>query len=112
MTKEYLDGTGKRDNKGKPAFNLVPLHLLEGCADVLSGGARKYGTWNWTKGMAWSISVACLLRHLFAWFYKGEDIDKESGCHHIDHVIANALFIKHNLMNYPEGDDRPEAWNE
>jgi hypothetical protein len=49
----------------------------------------------------------CLLRHLFKWWYLGEDIDPDSGEHHLDHVLANALFLRHGVDTHLTGDDRP-----
>jgi hypothetical protein len=100
-------GTGARANAGKVSLSLVPFHLLGGAARVFMGGAIKYAAWNWAKGMAWSTSMDCLLRHLFKWWYLGEDIDPDSGEHHLDHVLANALFLRHGVDTHLTGDDRP-----
>ena len=100
-------GTGARKNAGKAMFDLVPLHLLGGVARVLSGGKIKYKEWNWAKGMDWSHSFNCTMRHTFKWWYVREDLDEESGEHHLDHAITNLLFLKHYLKYFPEGDDRP-----
>lgn len=102
-------GTGARKSKGKVAFSLVPFHLLAGCARVLMFGQRKYKSWNWAKGMAWSECFNCTLRHLFKWWFFKEDFDEETGEHHLDHVLCNILFLKHYTMEYKEGDDRPPA---
>jgi hypothetical protein len=100
-------GSGARANDGKVSFSTVPFHLLAGCARVWMGGMLKYAPWNWAKGMKWSIAVDCIYRHLFKWWYLGEDIDKESGEHHLDHILANVFMLKHYTRMYPEGDDRP-----
>jgi len=100
-------GSGARANKGKVAFSLVPFHLLAGATRVLMAGTLKYASWNWAKGMKWSITVDCIFRHLFKWWYLGEDIDAESGEHHLDHILCNVLFLKHYTVTYTEGDDRP-----
>lgn len=103
-------GSGARANTGKVSFSILPMHLLAGAARVLMGGLVKYAPWNWSKGMQWSTCVDCLLRHLFKWWFCGEDIDPESGEHHLDHVICNALFLRHYQMTYKDGDDRPPAF--
>ena len=105
-------GTGARRNSGKPAFSLVPFHLLAGCCRVFMGGKLKYAPWNWAKGSPWSSAFESLLRHLFAWWYLREDCDEESGEHHLDHVIANALFLRHFTLTYREGDDRPPEFTQ
>lgn len=100
-------GTGARYNDDKPDYSLIPMHLLEGTARVFMYGKKKYAAWNWAKGMAWCVPYSCALRHLFAWF-RGEEIDPESGQSHLDHVICNILMLKHYETHYPEGDDRPK----
>jgi len=105
-------GSGARRNAGKIALSLVPFHLLAGCCRVFMGGKIKYAEWNWAKGMAWSSCFDCALRHLFKWWYCGEDIDPESGEHHLDHVFCNLFMLRHYVDNHPDGDDRPPAYVE
>lgn len=96
---------GLRYNKGKRRVDLVPPSLIEGVADVLDFGARKYDDNNWRKGMKWSSVMASLKRHLLA-FEKGEDYDPESGLLHIDHVGCNVAFLKEYYKIAPHFDDR------
>jgi hypothetical protein len=83
------------------------MHLLAGVARVLMGGTMKYKSWNWAKGMDWSVCFDCLIRHLFKWWFMREEIDEESGEHHLDHAMCNLLFLRHYTVSYLEGDDRP-----
>lgn len=98
-------GTAARANGGKTRYDLLPLGLLKPVCDVLEYGEKKYAKWNWTRGMNWSHCYASMMRHLEAW-YRGEDIDPESGLPHLGHVMANVLFLTHYANTYPEGDDR------
>lgn len=100
-------GSGARANKGKISLSLIPLHLLAGTARVFMYGKLKYAEWNWAKGMQWSIVMDCLLRHIFKWWYMGEEFDEESEEHHLDHAICNLLMLRHYITSYKEGDDRP-----
>lgn len=100
-------GTCARANGGKVSFSMVPLHLLYGCARVLVWGTRKYAAWNWAKGGKWSTPFDCAMRHLFKWWFFGEECDQESGLHHLDHAICNLLFLIHYRDSYLDGDDRP-----
>lgn len=100
-------GSGARYNDGKPAFHLIPLCTLEDEARVWEYGRRKYAAWNWAKGMAWSVPLACALRHLSAW-QRGEDIDPESGLPHLAHVSCNIRMLTLYSRTFPEGDDRPK----
>ena len=103
-------GSGARRNAGKVAFSLIPFHLLAGCARVFMGGRIKYAEWNHSKGMRWQTCFDCLLRRLFAWWYLREDLDPESGEHHLDHVFCNLFMLRHYVDHYKEGDDRPPEW--
>jgi hypothetical protein len=100
-------GTCARANQGKATFSLVPMHLLTGCSRVLENGSKKYAPWNWAKGGKWSTPFDCMMRHMFKWWYCGEEYDAESGEHHLDHAMCNLLFLLHYKMTYSEGDDRP-----
>lgn len=77
------------------------------CAKVFEYGKRKYAAWNWAKGMAWSIPVACALRHAHALYVDGELLDPESGLPHIGHILCNLIMIEYFHLNYPEGNDLP-----
>jgi hypothetical protein len=99
-------GSGARYNGGKPDFSLIPLSTLEDEARVWTYGKEKYAAWNWAKGMAWSVPLACALRHLAAW-QRGEDTDPESGLPHLAHVACNIRMLTLYSKTYPEGDDRP-----
>jgi hypothetical protein len=103
-------GSGARANSGKISFAITPLPLLAGCARVWMYGLLKYAPWNWAKGMQWSIPFDCLCRHLFKWWYLGEDIDPESGEHHLDLVFCNLFMLKHYTKTFQEGDDRPPEY--
>lgn len=94
-----------RFNEGKLRWSLVDFKSLEGMVRVLEFGAHKYDDHNWKKGLKTTEVFESLMRHLLAW-HDGEDYDLESGLHHIDHVLCNAMFLKHMLMNKPEFDDR------
>jgi hypothetical protein len=100
-------GSCARANSGKVALSLIPLHLLAGAARVLMGGKLKYAEYNWAKAGAWSTAMDCTLRHITKWFWLGEDIDPDSGEHHLDHAICNLLFLRHYVDIFKEGDDRP-----
>ena len=98
-------GSGARANSGKAQLHQIPLFALDGVAQVLMYGEKKYKKGNWAKGMAWSIPFDCALRHLSAW-QAGEELDAESGQPHLDHALANLIFLSAYRKLYPEGDDR------
>ena len=94
-----------RYNQGKLEWSLVDFDSLEGLVKVLEYGAHKYARHNWKKGMPVTQVSESLMRHLFA-FLRGEDVDPESGCRHISHVMCNAMFIEYIMREKPDYDNR------
>jgi hypothetical protein len=94
-----------RYNQGKLQWSLVDYDSLEGLVNVLEYGATKYAPHNWKKGMPVTQVTESLLRHLFA-FLRGEDVDPESGCRHISHVMCNTMFLEYIMREKPHFDNR------
>lgn len=98
-----------RFNEGKLKWSLVSFEGLEYMVEVLEFGASKYSAGNWANGggLSYSETLESLLRHAFA-LARGEDIDPESGKHHIGHIQCNAMFLGHFFKNPDEfsRDDR------
>jgi hypothetical protein len=80
------------------------------CAAVFDYGRRKYAEWNWAKGMAWSVPLACAARHLVFGMMAGEEFDIESKLTHRGHFLCNIVMLLTFIRTYPEGDDRPSQW--
>jgi hypothetical protein len=76
-------------------------------AKVFEYGKKKYAAWNWAKGMAWSVPVACALRHADALWYRGEELDAESGLPHLGHLMCNLVMLLHFVQYYPDLNDLP-----
>jgi len=76
-----------------------------GLASVLELGAKKYDDDNWRKGMKFRRVADALLRHVYLWL-GGEDKDQESGLLHMDHVLANAMFLSEYQHTGTGVDDR------
>lgn len=95
---------------GKQDWSLLPVSSIEEVLKVLAYGKEKYGAWNWTNGdgMSYSRLFNATLRHVFAW-WRGEDLDKESGLSHLAHAACNVLFLLYFMNNkatYNNNDDR------
>ena len=100
---DYFKGVPEvavKHDEAKTDWSLVPFEALEGMADVLTFGAKKYDSWNWTSGGGFHYLrvVRSCLRHIFA-FMRGEDNDPESGLSHISHAQCNLLFLAFYLRN-------------
>lgn len=71
----------------------IPLHLWPMTATALGSmalldGACKYGRSNFRAvGVRASIYYDAAMRHMSRWF-EGEDVDPDSGVHHLGHVLA------------------------
>lgn len=110
---EALDALGRWQEGGTVA-DLVAAAAALGdgwgeCAEVFDYGRRKYSEWNWAKGMAWSIPLACAGRHILK-MIGGELVDEESGKAHRGHAFCNITMLMSYVRIFPEGDDRPAKW--
>lgn len=97
----------RKDDAGKPRYDLLPPEFLRDTARVLAFGAQKYGANNWCAGADWSRYFGAMQRHLWAW-WAGQDTDAETGISHLAHAACCLAF----LMAYHERDighdDRPQ----
>jgi hypothetical protein len=87
-------------------FDLLPPKALYEVAEHYGRGAEKYSDDNWRKGYDWSLSYAAMQRHAHK-FWAGEDLDPETGTHHLAAVVFHALTILENKDRFPEYDNRP-----
>lgn len=101
-------GGGSRFNTGKLRYSLVSVHALKELVKVLEFGAKKYDSWNWSKGLSWTECYDSLDRHMKAWL-GGEDKDPETGLSHVAHAMCNAMFLVHFIITGAGRDDRPAA---
>lgn len=103
---EIKIGSGSRKNEGKTRHDLLEPYAIEQVAKVFSLGAVKYAPYDWLMGgMPYSKMLASLKRHINA-FEMGEDLDPETGLHHMAHAAWNALGIVSYSKWFPENDDR------
>lgn len=96
----------QKDLGTKPRVDLIPSEMIESVAEVLTYGAKKYDDNNWRKGLKHSIHYAAAMRHMLQ-FWRGVDLDNESGIHHIKHAMTNLGMIITNIETGREDlDDR------
>lgn len=98
---------GRKDDRGKLRFDLIPQAPLFELAKVYTMGASKYDDWNWANGIKYSRVFAALMRHLWKW-WRGEEIDPEDGQHHLDSVAWCAFTLRHFCFY----KDRYEGWDD
>jgi hypothetical protein len=77
----------------KPQLQLLPPTFNREVAKALSLGAAKYGPWNWRENKVEIMTyLAAMKRHIDC-LIDGEDIDLESGAHHLGHVAASCAIV-------------------
>jgi hypothetical protein len=84
------DSTNPKQKYGdkKVPLAFVPPASIIYEALAFKEGARKYGAYNWReKKVELMTYLHAALRHLYA-MLDGEELDPESGLHHIGHVKA------------------------
>lgn len=93
---------GRKDDKGKLRYSLVPWRTLEEVVRVLEHGAAKYGADNWRKVPDARRRYAdAAMRHFVPYLralIAGEDTadinkDAETGLHHLAHAVCCLLFL-------------------
>lgn len=94
---------GTKHDEGKRRMDLLPSEWIEGLADVLTFGCKKYADRNWEKGMAWGRPFGALMRHAWTW-WGGKEDDPETELDHMLHVAVNALFL-YSYRKRQIGDD-------
>lgn len=102
---------GKKNDKkdDKTRWELMPLDCLEDIARVYTEGARKYGENTWQNlENGYQRYKAALLRHLWE-FEKGNEIDPETGCHHLAQVCWNSIALLY-LSKHSMKDMTVEIW--
>lgn len=97
----------ERYNEGKPQLSYVlsARYAIEGIAEVMEQGAKKYDRDNWKKGLSAENCIDSLLRHLTK-YMDGEELDPETGCPHLDHVATNAMFLAHHHNGKKEKNEQ------
>jgi len=85
-----------------PGFEKTPSFSV-GLLDIWN---REYDDDNWRKGLKYRDCFRAILSHGFKWF-AGERTDPESGCHHLAHVMWNAMvLIEFDMIGRTDLDDR------
>lgn len=96
---------GTKHDGSKAPLSMLPPAGLEGAARVFEFGARKYGTYNFMGGFAYTRLTSAALRHLFAWIW-GQDSDPESGQSHLHHALCCLLMLCQIIEVGTGTDDR------
>lgn len=96
---------GVKNDNGKPDLAQIPTEALESIARAFMDGEKKYGRYNFKKGMDWSKLISAVLRHMRA-FNKGEDYASDSKLHHLGHAGAGICILLDYYHNNLGTDNR------
>lgn len=99
-----VDNQGTKDDGEKARWELVPPEITA-LVDLFTKGAKKYGDRNWERGMSWGRIFGALMRHAWKWM-AGEEIDPETGAHHMVAVAWNAIVLYTYTKRQVGTDDR------
>lgn len=99
---------GAKHDQGKLLFGCLTQGLapvLKGVAAILTFGAKKYSRDSWQDVPNGKQRYHdAMERHLNA-YNSGENFDKESGLHHMLHMICCAMFVMwFEMQKYPNAD--------
>lgn len=100
------EGKSLRYNKGKLPWRMLELAYLYPIVQGLEAGALKYEENNYKiDGHSFVETLDSMHRHLNA-YALGEDIDPDTGVHHLGLAGCNLYFLLRNIVEHPEKDDR------
>lgn len=102
---EVVMGAGLKFDSDKPHMDLLCPFAMEDLSKMLTFGAQKYASRNWTNGITTGRLIAGALRHLFA-HARGENVDPETGLHHVAHAKCSCVFSVGMPHYIDEQDDR------
>jgi hypothetical protein len=84
---------GRKDDKGKLRWSLLPTGTVRSIIEVLEIGAKKYDVDNWKQVPdARTRYYDAMQRHIEAW-WNGQKLDPEDGLHHLAHAGCCLLFL-------------------
>lgn len=95
----------------KPSLGAIPPSALIHLGLAMEDGRRKYGHFNWReKRVSSGVYYDAMQRHLLAW-WDGEDNARDSGVHHLAHVMACCAILLDAEVNKSLNDNRGPAGN-
>jgi hypothetical protein len=81
----------RKNDTGKLKYSLISPEFIESLTRVMQYGAEKYAENNWV-GLEKKRIFDALMRHVME-YWKGNEIDADSGLPHLSHIAANAMML-------------------
>ncbi len=92
----------------KAPMSTVSAAVMAEVGVAMLEGALKYGRHNYRAvGVRASVYYDACMRHMFAWWDMGEDIDPASRLSHITKAIAGLMVLRDSMLQGNWVDDRP-----
>jgi hypothetical protein len=95
-TVRYESGAVRSSDAELTRYDLVTPIGLAAVAAACAEGARKYGDYNWERGMPASDMINHALRHIY--LFLGGDRSED----HLGHAAWNVMGAIHSLEVWPE----------
>ncbi len=106
--------TNPKDAVGikKPRYySAIPMNVVREVGIAFLEGGMKYGRHNFrVAGVRADVYYDACIGHLADW-WEGQDIDPDSGLHHITKAIACLFVIRDAQLNGLDNDNRPPHTN-
>lgn len=94
----------------KLSLSTLPMAVIAETAVAMTEGAAKYGRHNYRAiGVRASVYYDATMRHLLAWWDEGQDIDPDSGLHHVTKAITSLMVLRDAMIQGKAKDDRPPS---
>ena len=104
FTSNVTTTEGRKFDGGKLEYGLLPPLALEETVKVLTFGAQKYERDNWQKVPdSKRRYFDAMQRHVWSW-KQGEQLDPESGIHHLAHAMCCLMFLYEHDVKYSKQD--------
>lgn len=93
---------GRKETEGKARWDLLPWRPIEEIVKVYTLGVRKYDDWNWYKGLPTCTMFGACLRHIMAYWIRGEvwNVEEVKGERTTTHHLASACFYLLAFMQF------------
>jgi len=91
----------------KAKFSTIPAGVMFDVGLAMLEGAVKYGRHNYRGvGVRSSVYYDAAMGHTADW-WEGQDVDPDSGLHHITKAIASLVVLRDAILQDKLTDDRP-----
>lgn len=104
LASQTAESGGRKFDSNKLEYGLIPPLAMREMVRVLTFGAQKYERDNWKKVPdSKRRYFDALERHVWAW-KTGEQLDPESGIHHLAHAMCCLFFLYEHDVEYSKDE--------